>query len=252
MRELRLESAPRNPLAFIADDDYLSMYLGRMFPRRLMNVWSNFLWLSGVVRGSESAYSADDPMRILTRDPNTCIKVLAIMGYDTDWLALQSITKPEIVLPREEAVECFSRFIRCFWEHEEIRASEIYDVVRQHRAHEDFTDSKSTVRIDFHRQYYHTRAKIKTVNIADAWEDAEYIPDTDHDIDNIVLSDWIERFFATLGNDKDVEICKLLYIGCTQQQIADSLGYKNHSGVNKRIAHIKGKLSAYIGYNYSQ
>ena len=54
----------------------------------------------------------------------------------------------------------------------------------------------------------------------------------------------MERFLATL-TEKDRQIVELRQDGFTYEEIADRLGYKNHSGVIKRVEAVKKKLQKY-------
>jgi len=245
--ELQLDFAPRNPVAFIADDFYLTIYAGRVFSRRLMKIWAELMWAAGYTQGFLSDFSKDEPIHILMHDPQTCIKVLSALGYDTDWLATMSTSITGIPFPgEEEAAERLASMVLGFWESEEIKARKIYEVARTHRTHEDFIARKSNVRKDFHRKYYHTRAKNVLVSIQDVWGDVEYVADVEYDLENVIAADWVFHFYKWLGNERDVVICKLRYMGFTQEQIATLLKYKNHSGVNKRIKQIRGILEVYV------
>ena len=245
--ELGLEFAPRCPIAFIADDFFLTIYAGKMFPKRMMKLWAKLIWDAGVVSGFAVDYSEHEPIQILIHDLDTCIKVLASKGYDTDWLAAQSLTIMDIPYPsEEEAAEHLAELVQHFWEHNKSIARKIYEIARTHRAHRDFTDRKSHTRIDFHRKYYHTRTKSKLVSIQNVWEDVEYIADVEYNLENVIARDWVLYFYKWLGNKRDVVICKLRCMGFTQKQIGTFLKYKNHSGVNKRIKLVREILEAYI------
>jgi len=245
--EIRLEIAPRCPLEFIADDFFMRIYLGKMFPKRMMKLWARLIWESKVVSGFAVDYSEHEPIQVLIHDPDTCIKVLASLGYDTDWLARQSVTIMDIPYPSEEkAAERLAELVQRFWEHDKSIARKIYEIARAHRTHNDFTDRKSHARIDFHRKYYHTRTKSKLVSIQNVWEDVEYVADVEYNMENVIAADWVLYFYKWLNSGRDVAICKLRYMGFTQKQIAALLKYKNHSGVNKRIKLVRGILEACV------
>ena len=60
----------------------------------------------------------------------------------------------------------------------------------------------------------------------------------------VEAEDFCQRFKATLS-DKDMEILELRVEGQTYEEIADRLGYKNHSGVVKRMEAIKKRFIQY-------
>lgn len=63
---------------------------------------------------------------------------------------------------------------------------------------------------------------------------------SDADFDKIIAG-----FLDTL-DDTDRTICYLKMDGKTQDEIAQELGYKNHSAITKRMAKIREKIPAYI------
>lgn len=74
-----------------------------------------------------------------------------------------------------------------------------------------------------------------------------YIPDATQNVEAYVIAkDFVERFLATLS-EKDRQIVELRQDGYSYVEIADKLGYKNHSGVIKRIEAIKKKFKEYRG-----
>jgi DNA-directed RNA polymerase specialized sigma24 family protein len=120
---------------------------------------------------------------------------------------------------------------------------EVWEIVKTHRDHKDYSHRMSHVKMDFHRQYYHTRADTKVEPIIGAYGEngeeeiihAPYMPNEYAEVETRI---WFGGFLELL-NDKDRQIVKLLEEGYTQEEIGKILGYSNHSGVNKRIKYIR-------------
>lgn len=126
----------------------------------------------------------------------------------------------------------------------------VLDVVREFPCDEDFEKWNTNVRKDFQRKWYHTRSKkVKTVSLEQLLEDDDggiyYVPDRSQNIEvTVIAKDFSERFLASLP-DKEREILQLRHDGFTHAEIADRLGYANHSGVIKRMQAIEKKFKAY-------
>ncbi|CAK7012709.1 MAG: hypothetical protein DELT_03222 [Desulfovibrio sp.] len=126
----------------------------------------------------------------------------------------------------------------------------ILDVVKEMPCEEDFMRWDTKVRKDFLRKWYHTRSKrVKTVSLEACMEDEGHgvyqVRDKSAGFeDRIAGEDYIQRFKALLPQ-KDVKILELRMAGFTYGEIADRLGYKNHSGVIKRMQAIKKKFIQY-------
>lgn len=126
----------------------------------------------------------------------------------------------------------------------------IFDVVKEMPCEEDFEQWDTNVRKDFLRKWYHTRSKrVQTVSLEACIEDEGHgiheIEDVSCRFENTVIAeDFCERFKSTIS-PKDMEILELRVEGFTYEEIADKLGYKNHSGVIKRIQAIKKKFIRY-------
>ncbi len=118
------------------------------------------------------------------------------------------------------------------------------DAVREMPCDEDFERRNSNVRRDFIRKWYHTRAKgVQVVSLEECMEDEDghihEIEDTSAAFeDGVIAEDFCERFEATLSG-RDMEILAMRVEGFTLDEIARALGYKNHSGVQKRMTAIK-------------
>ena len=240
------DNFPRNPFIAATTPKWQKLYRTIGWQAEVADIWSLTIWPYLGNRGGISNYSIRDPFVLLAYSLPLWAALLAAVGISLDSLAMFPGDAEAQYLTEEQTDKLCKDMAKMFWHDPYTKAKPLLEIVQEHRCHEDFANRKSTVRIDFHRKYYHTRTKFKTIDIADTWEDAEYIPDTDQDIDNVIGSDWIHKFYGWLGNKKDIDICKLLYMGRTQQEIADRLGYKNHSGVNKRIKLIREILEVFI------
>ena len=106
---------------------------------------------------------------------------------------------------------------------------------------------------DFIRKWYHTRTKHAEFSL-DAWNEARWkqyetqgidILDTGQDMESAVITQAdTERFLSNLA-EKDRQILQLRLEGRTLVEIAERLGYKNHSGVLKRIRKIGDAYQRY-------
>lgn len=127
----------------------------------------------------------------------------------------------------------------------------ILDVVREMPCDEDYEPWDTNARKDFLRKWYHTRSKrVQTVSLEDLMEADEdgsifYLPDPTQNVEDYVIAkDFAERFLATLP-ERDRQITLLRQDGYSYAEIADRLGYKNHSGVIKRMEVVKKKFKEY-------
>ena len=126
----------------------------------------------------------------------------------------------------------------------------IFDVVRQMPCDEDFERWNTNVRKDFLRKWYHTRSKrVKIVSLEYLQQDEyngirEIAADPVDIADDVAAEDFV-RWFKSKLSKRDVEILELRLKGFTYEIIADKLGYKNHSGVIKRMQAIKKAFLQY-------
>ena len=125
------------------------------------------------------------------------------------------------------------------------------EAVREMPCDEDFEPWDTNARKDFLRKWYHTRSKkVQTVSLEELMESGEddsifYLPDPSQNVEDYVITkDFVERFLTTLP-ERDRQIVQLRQDGYTYVEIADALGYGNHSGVIKRIEAVKKKYRDY-------
>ena len=132
---------------------------------------------------------------------------------------------------------------------------EIMGVSKEIGAHEDFANTANTNydKIDFKRQWNHTRSRVGEMESLDQIEKAEHkAPEsatefTEEDPQaHLEMMETIKEFYAFLGDETDVKIFKLKANGYTQKQIAERLGFKTHSAVGKRLKKIEEKQKAFL------
>ena len=131
---------------------------------------------------------------------------------------------------------------------------DILGVSKEIGAHEDFATTANTNydKIDFKRQWSHTRSRVGEMESLDQIEKTEHTaPElaTEFSEDDpqaqLEMVETIKEFYAFLGDETDVKIFKLKANGYTQKQIAERLGFKTHSAVGKRLKKIEEKQKVF-------
>ncbi len=125
------------------------------------------------------------------------------------------------------------------------------DAVREMPCDGDYEPWDTNVRKDFLRKWYHTRSKqVQTVSLEGLMEGEEddrifTLPDPVQNVEDYVAArDFVERFLATLP-ERDRQIVQYRQDGYSYAEIAEMLGYKNHSGVIKRMEAVRKKFDEY-------
>ena len=121
--------------------------------------------------------------------------------------------------------------------------------------HEDFATTANTNfdKVDFNRQWDHTRTRVGELESLDQIEKAEHktpesVTEFTEEDPQIYLEmvETIKEFYAFLGDETDVKIFKLKANGYTQKKIAERLGFKTHSAIGKRLKKIEEKQKAFL------
>ncbi|MGL5514513.1 MAG: hypothetical protein ACRDBM_14940, partial [Sporomusa sp.] len=171
--------------------------------------------------------------------------LLAEQGINTDFLAAQPPGTEMPFLSMETAAHNCGQIAKRFWAHPELKMREVFEIVKGHRAHRDYSGMPSHVKMDFQRSYYHTRAETKVISDTDKDDEPIYAPYYQNEFAEVETRLWFEGFLVEL-NEKDRQIARLLADEYTQKEIADILGYANHSGVCKRIRFIRKEFKKYV------
>lgn len=177
--------------------------------------------------------------------------VNAEIGWDLQALLLIPSSQSIPFFNSDYIKDLMGRMVRRAIEEENWRP--ILDIIREMPCEEDFMKWNTNVRTDFLRKWYHTRSKVQMISLEACMEDEEHSIHEVEDVSSsfehrIVAEDFCQRFKARLSR-KDMRILELRVEWFTYEEIADKLGYKNHSGVIKRIQSI---TKAFVKYEEEQ
>ncbi|HHX36739.1 MAG TPA: sigma-70 family RNA polymerase sigma factor [Clostridiaceae bacterium] len=241
---------PRNLHIILTTQELLDIVESDQFLDDVFNATSLLAFPHFGFKGWKEDYTGYHPAWILSGAVTTWAYMLnKEVGVNMKTLLEVPITQELPFMPQEFVTRCMKLIVEKVIEDGNLQP--VLDIVREMPCDEDFEKRNSNIRRDFIRKWYHTRAKgVQMISLEECMEDAEGHINEVEDIetrfeDSVLAFDFCERFKATLP-DKDRAILELRIEGFTLQQIARRLGYKNHSGVLKRMLHVK---NAFIEYN---
>lgn len=134
----------------------------------------------------------------------------------------------------------------------------VIEIVKEYPCFEDFDKRNSNQKIDFYRKWYHTRTKHPQISLerykqdyAKSHNGMEWdLADTETNVENDVVGRLMAEQFMEQLSEKDRAILQMRMEGLTLQEIANKLGYKNHSGVLKRLRKIGLAFEEFAGVDY--
>lgn len=247
---------------FLAQVGDVDRYLPSDFHQRLRRAWEYAVWPRLMPGSPPSAFTRDDPIRMLAHNLEFWLPAVTDVIQETlrefplgegdigpvpliDGSVLPGATlgRPrkggEIWSGEEEAAEALAWTVEQADRTGQLRG--ILDAVRAHRIEDDFSARWSYAREDFERKLYRKRAKVqvKFVELTDTIPVQG--PETEV-VGNVVTSD-----FLALLDPVDRQVVVLLRSGLTKlTDVAEELGYANHSAVSKRLARIRQQALLYF------
>lgn len=117
----------------------------------------------------------------------------------------------------------------------------ILEAVRSHRVADDFSAQWSHAREDFERKLYRKRNKVQVRFI----ELTDTVPVQGPESE--ILGRLVTNDFLALLDSQQREIVILLASGYRQHEIAEQLGYANHSPIAKKLARIRREAEQFFG-----
>jgi hypothetical protein len=251
---------------FLADWGGGERHLPPGFSQSLAKAWAATVWPHLDSGSRLRAFSADDPIRLLAHNLDFWIPpVTAVIqqrlrefsevdhGKDTGPVPLEdgsvlegAVTgNPRIGGPvwwgAEEAAEVVAETVQAADATGRLRG--IVDAVRSHRLEDDFSGHWSYAREDFERKLHHKRNKVQ-VRFVELTDTVPVQGPESEVLGGLVTSD-----FLALLDEKQRQIVVLLTSGFRQHEIAERLGYANHSPVSKRLDQIRRQAAAFFDLN---
>jgi len=139
----------------------------------------------------------------------------------------------------EDAAEKIVETVEAADETGRLRA--ILEAVRSHRVADDFSAQWSYAREDFERKLYRKRNKVQVRFV----ELTDTIPIQGPESE--ILGKLVTSDFLALLDSQQREIVVLLSSGYRQYEIAEQLGYANHSPVSKKLTQIRRQAEQFFG-----
>jgi hypothetical protein len=245
---------PRIVFSFFHDRDVIRVVESNLFIELMMDAYAFLVWPYLGVRGYMESYSGYDPVYIIAHSPGFWVQELTderILHTGED--LFRSGQAETMAYPSEAVVSDYlAQIIPAAMG--KYNLDVVIETATAMRCPEDFDFRQSGVKIDFFRQWYHTRTQRAEFSL-EAYNKKRFnqyeaneidIPDTTTDMEASVIAQAdVERFLTGL-NEKDREIFQLRSQGWTMEEIAAKLDYKNHSGVLKRLKKIGAAYKKYI------
>ena len=240
---------PRNPHTILSSQELIAVVESDQFLDDMFNAASLLAFPHFGFKGWKEDYTGYHPAWLLSGTLSTWAYMLdKEVGWNLRMLLDHSADKDIPFMPTEFVEHGMGLIVKKAIEEGNLQP--ILDVVREMPCDEDFEPRNSNVRIDFLRKWYHTRSKnVQMISLDVCLEDEEHgiyeIEDKSSSFEeSVIAEDFCQRFKARLS-ERDMAILELRVEGFTYEEIADKLGYKNHSGVIKRIRAIEKEFIKY-------
>jgi hypothetical protein len=252
---------------YISDYRSGSDNLPRDFGARLHKAWASHIWRHLMPGSPESGFTNDDPIRLLAHNLDFWLPPVteAIQEILRTFPVIGEPIEPELVHLEdgsilEGAIRTSTRVGSDVWtgatdaaevtastiEHADAdgRLRGILDAIRSNRIADDFSDRWTYAREDFERKLYRKRSKVTVTFV----ELTDTIPVQSPESD--IVGHMVTADFMALLNERDRSVVVLLNSGHTNlTEIANIMGYSNHSAVSKRLARIRRLAEEFFKLN---
>ncbi|WP_211239336.1 sigma-70 family RNA polymerase sigma factor [Actinokineospora inagensis] len=249
---------------FLAEHTPVDPYLPTNFAEALSRAWASVVWHDLMSGSPMAAFTRDDPVRLLahnldfwlpavtsvlqeslskfpqvgdvvTAEPPRLVDGSPLTG--TYWDAPRQ--GGDVWLGETDAAGVRDRVVDQADADGKLRG--IIEAIRTNRVADDFSDRWSYAKEDFERKVHHKRLKIKVTFV----EMTDVVPV--HGPETEVIGRVLVGDFLTLLKPKDRELIVLLYSGMTSfTDIAEQMGYANHSAVSKRLERIRKRAADFF------
>ncbi len=252
-----LNTVPRNPREIFQNREACEFIESDLFKLLIIDATAYLVWNHMGYDEYMEIYSGYDPAWKLAHCPDYWIKEMTDEGIIPTTNDLYQNCSRDLGFVSEEEISIYMGYIVP----KVIKKYNMYaaiQVAEEFRCFEDFDFRDSRQKTDFYRKWYHTRTKHPMISLegfqeeyAESHNGQEWdMPDSSQDIETDVTAQvLVDEFKATLS-EKDMAILQMRMVGNTLEEIAEKLGYKNHSGVLKRIRKIGLAYEKFTGVDY--
>ncbi|HRD61675.1 MAG TPA: hypothetical protein PLZ93_06190 [Nocardioides sp.] len=252
---------------FLAEYNPIDEFLPADFEARLSRAWAYRVWRHLDAGSKMHSFTRNDPIKLLAHNLDFWVPAVTATiqsrlrefpevdkGKDPSELGVPVTLEDGSILPG--AITGQPRMGGTVWIGEEEadiavedavgnadrtgRLRDIMDAVRSHRIEDDFSDYWSFAREDFERKLYGKRRKVKVTFVE--------VPDTSpvQSAESEVVGDLVTNDFLAMLDVRNRQIVVLLNSGATRTEIAEILGYANHSAISKRLSQIRATAEAFF------
>ena len=249
-----LNTIPRNPHQILRSKVACDLIESDLFRLLIVDAVAYLVWPYMGFSEYMEIYSGDDPAWRLAHCPEIWVQELTDQGILPTAESFLRNADEAFGFVSADEIDAVLRVIvpQAMERH---HMNEVIQVAQEFRCFEDFDARKSNQKTDFIRQWYHTRTRHPMVSLEgfrEAYAENHNGQDWDmqdpsQDVQGAAVSRaTVEQFQATLS-EKDMAILEMRMQGYPLKEIAARLGYKNHSGVLKRIRKIGQAYEAFTG-----
>ena len=248
---------------FLADHSNVGCHPHADFSERLAKAWAWTVWPHLNSGSRLSAFTSDDPIRLLAHNLDFWVPPVTTVIQDV-LRTFPIVDKGRPIGPvklidgsvLEGAVTGNPRMGGPIWVGEDDAAEMVaetvdaadatgnlrgvLEAVRSHRVADDFSPQWSNAREDFERKLYRKRSKVQVRFV----ELTDTIPVQSPESE--VLGKLVTSNFLALLDTQQREIVVLLSSGYRQHEIAEQLGYANHSPIAKKLAKIRRQAEVFF------
>lgn len=252
-----LNSIPRNPKMVFINREACEFIESDLFKLLIIDATAYMVWHYMGYSEYMEVYSGYDPAWVFAHCPDYWIKEMTDEGIIPTVSQLFQNCNDNFGYVSENEIDIYLQYIvpKVMQKH---NMNAVIETAEEFSCFEDFDFRNSRQKIDIYRKWYHTRTKHPMMsleefkeNYAESHNGQEWDePDSSQDIEESITSKTlVEQFKATL-TEKDMTILQMRMNGNTLEEIARQLGYKNHSGVLKRIRKIGLAYEKFTGEDY--
>ena len=255
-----LNSIPRNPKKLLKSREAIALVESDLFLLAIIDAFAFMVWPFMGLGAKREIYSGYEPSWIYAHAAPYWIQELQderILPTAKELLENGGVDEDFKYVSEDEISDLFAWLVPQAMAHYNMKA--VIDTAKEFRCFEDFDYRNSRQKIDHYRRWYHTRVKNITVESLDEIkeryaennDDMDWdVPDEHSDMERTVLEPMAVNDFLASLSETDRQILTMRMEGITLEKIAETLGYKTHSAVHKRIRKIGLAYEKFSGEDF--